>query len=159
MNVRDLQDRLLAIVPDARVSPSGPIDDLYPFRFASATFVPPYMAALVRVLLTVDADGTARTQLLALSGLLEEALADGDDLADALAMRLIHARLCAQPELLSGAWPHLGTQTRRIAGKFLRLAEECDRREAAARAQSARPQSDRAARRTGAATPELVTGA
>lgn len=155
MDVHVLQDRLLAIVPDARVPPHDAVDDLYPFRFASLAFVPPFMAALVRVLLTVDDDGTARAQLVALSDLLEEAFADGDDMADALAMRLIHSRLLPRPELLSGAWPFLGERTRRIAGKFLRLAEECDRREAAARAHLG-PAVHQGA---GVAWPELVTGA
>lgn len=136
MNVRDLQDRLVAIVPDARLPTDDAADDLFPFRFASTAFVPPFMDALMRVVLGTDDDGLAGQRLEALAGLLEDVFTDGDDdVVDALAMRLVHTRLCAQPAVLSGAWPYLGERSRRVAGKFLRLAEECDRREAAVRAQ------------------------
>lgn len=116
------------------------MDDLYPFRFASAAFVPPFMAAVVRVTVGADEDGSAHARLVDLASLLEEVFVGGDDdVADALAMRLVHTRLCAQPTLLAGAWPYLGPQTQRVAGKFLRLAEECERREAAVRGRDRLP--------------------
>jgi hypothetical protein len=132
VNIRELRDRLLAIDPEVRVPDGGRVDDLYPFRFASTTFVPPFMDALMRVVLGADPDGTAERRLTALAGLLEVVFVDGDeDLGDAVAMRLVYSRLCLRPTVLSGAWPFLGQRTRHIAGKFLRLIEECDRREAA----------------------------
>jgi hypothetical protein len=92
------------------------------------------MDALMRVVLGADHDGTARVRLVALAELLERVFTEGDDdLGDALAMRLVHTRLCAKPGVLPNAWPYLGDRTRRIAWKFVRLAEECDRREAAMR--------------------------
>jgi hypothetical protein len=138
VNVGELRNRLLALVPDARMPRDVPVDDLYPFRFASTAFVPPFMDALMRVLLNTDDDGSARQRLVALTALLEDVFTHGDDdLVDAVAMRLVHSRLCPQPgvrpEVLTGAWPYLGERTRRIAWKFVRLAEECDRREAALR--------------------------
>jgi hypothetical protein len=141
MNIRDLQDRIAHILPDTRTPEAGPMDDLFPFRFASAVFVPPFMDSLVRVVLGADEDGSARTRLIALAAVLEEIFDHGDeDLADALAMRLLHTRLCAQPPLLAGAWPYLGARTQRVAAKFLRLAEECDRREAAVRGPARSPE-------------------
>lgn len=141
MNVRELQDRLMATVPNVRLPRDAPVDDLYPFRFASVAFVPPFMDALTRVLEgagnAAGADGyaAAERRLVALAGLLEEVLTGGDDdMADALAMRLVHTRLCARPEVTAGVWPYLGERSRRVAGKFLALAQDCDRREAALRA-------------------------
>jgi hypothetical protein len=134
VNLRELQDRLIAIAPDARIPSDGPVDDLYPFRFAGTAFVPVFMDALMRVTLGADRDGMARKRLVALADLLECVFIEGDDdLGDALAMRLIHTRLCGRPGMLLNAWPYLGERTRRIAWKFVRLAEECDRREAAVR--------------------------
>lgn len=141
MDIRELQDRIAQTVERADAPVVGPMDDLYPFRFASAVFVPPFMDAVVRVALGTDDDGSAHSRLTALAGVLEEVFSFGDeDIADALAIRLVHTRLCAQPDLLSAAWPYLGERTRRVAGKFLRLAEECERREAAVRGQARPPQ-------------------
>jgi hypothetical protein len=136
MNIRELRDRLLVIAPEARI-PDGQADDLYPFRFASTAFVPPFMEVLMRVVLEADADPGTRERLDAFTSLLEDVFATGDDdLVDAFAMRVVYTRLCQWPSVLEKSWQYLGERTRQIAWKFVRLAEECDRREAAARTQA-----------------------
>jgi hypothetical protein len=50
---------------------------------------------------------------------------------DAVAIRVVHDRLVARPAALEAAWPCLGPECRRVAGKFLALVRACDEREAA----------------------------
>ncbi|HEX5496952.1 MAG TPA: hypothetical protein VFX70_20510 [Mycobacteriales bacterium] len=141
MNIRELRDALSAVVGGAAVPTELPADDMYPFTFVSRTFVPPFMDALVRVeVCDADPDGSTRARLVALAGLAERVFTDGDEqTVDPLAVRLVFDRLVRRPRLLEAAWPHLGPQTRAIAGKFLTLQEGCRQREEAATAGLAAP--------------------
>jgi hypothetical protein len=126
MDLDTLRGKLLAIVPDAEIPARTRGDDLYAFAFASRALGPP----------VTDAVAAGSGDLLApLGALLEEVFTDGDDdLVDAVAIRVVHDRLVARPGALEAAWPYLGPESRRVAGKFQALLRACAEREAAARA-------------------------
>lgn len=120
MDLATLRGKLLAIVPDAEVPEHAPGDDLYAFAFAGRALGSSVTAALA-----------SGARLPALAALLEEVFTDGDDdLVDAVAIRVMHDRLVARPGALEAAWPHLGPESRRVAGKFQALIAACAEREA-----------------------------